>query len=167
MANNYINVPRPGSGSGGSGLTNPLTSDLNVGGFDITGVVDISLSNSSVLSFGSTAKLVASSGLGLQIKDTGGSPGEAVLAGDIGLGLYSDETGIASVVMSPASGGSVSIAGSFNSVPFAQFDSSANPGETRMLLYDADAGILSRVKVSANNAATGITGRVLYVDNTP
>lgn len=52
-----------------------------------------------------------------------------------------------------------------NTSDSAQFDESATAGTTRMLLWDVDSGILQRVKVTANNAVLGVTGRVLYIDN--
>jgi hypothetical protein len=63
----------------------------------------------------------------------------------------------------------VATAGSFqvtvNSVPSIKVDGSIVAGETRLQLYDIDSGINQRVKVTANNAVLGVTGRVLYVDN--
>jgi hypothetical protein len=44
-------------------------------------------------------------------------------------------------------------------------DYATNPGETSCYLFDVDSGLLQRVKVTANNAVAGVTGRVLYVDN--
>lgn len=48
---------------------------------------------------------------------------------------------------------------------YARIDESATATHTRLLLYDVDSGLLQRVKVTANDAVVGITGRVLYVAN--
>ena len=47
----------------------------------------------------------------------------------------------------------------------AKIDQDSTAGNTRFMLYDVDSGLLQRVKVTANNAVLGVTGRVLYIDN--
>jgi len=44
-------------------------------------------------------------------------------------------------------------------------DGSAVAGETRLLIYDVNAGAMQRVKVGANGTGPGGVGRALYLDN--
>jgi len=49
--------------------------------------------------------------------------------------------------------------------PNFQIDEDATAGFTRLMVWDVDSATLQRVKVTANDAVIGVTGRVLYIAN--
>jgi hypothetical protein len=84
------------------------------------------------------------------------------LSGDGGgLALRTDENEDAKIDL--VDDGTITISNS-GTGELAHFEDPAAT-ETSLFLFDADSGTVKRVKVTANNAVIGVTGRVLYVDN--
>lgn len=213
MANNFIEVPRPGSGGGGS-VDNPMTTNLDAGNNAITNLSGLSLANSGdVITLGNdgqqdvglyfnsgtgfliiestTAQLAGkggASGLFLQSDELGGSvaylngpdikmystyPTETarVTVNGIemqnGFGIATDSltnnaTTLDQIIL--LGSGTVTFRADNQTEEQMQLDSSTAAGETRMLLYDVDSGLLQRVTVGAADSG-GVGFKVLRIPN--
>lgn len=157
------------SAGGGGGVANPLTADLDAGAFDIINIGNMYLNEGGKLvignSDGSWLRYNPDSGTIEFALNNGNQTDLSTPAGftiTANTGLDGSGTYSPYLELSPTnqeirfySGGSFA----------GKFDNSATATHTRFMLYDVDSGLLQRVKVTANDAVLGVTGRVLYVDN--
>jgi hypothetical protein len=123
------------------------------------------------LILGSGPKFTVFGGTAVSLDGDGAGNGE--LGASTSLTLYADLANTGMPYLTLAQGGGIqlvdSVTGQFevllNNLTCFKVDSTVVAGNTSLQLFDPDSGLTQRVKVTANNAVLGVTGRVLYVDN--
>lgn len=150
------------------------------------GPIELKTNNTTRATIGSSGNI----GIGISTPDTNlhvwkGSAGTvSALTGSIVtiedtslsyLSFLNSNTGVAGIVFGDADNNNV---GSIvyrhteeqmrfraGTVDVARFDADATAGNTRLLIYDVNSGLLERVKAGANGTGPVAGGRALYIDN--